>query len=151
MDISQLFDTQLGTLLVVFGVIVTIAVLIIATRVFFPDGSGELKEKLRKQSEVMMSEADKMLRDEYYPQAVIQAHKALEKVMRGILNDTSISSFDAIQKLKSRSKLSAINVDRAHNLRKLRNKAAHGEIKLREKDTRLLLSDARQVISQLVN
>ncbi len=91
-----------------------------------------------------------MVNDGYADQGVMQAHKAVEQVMKGILRDGNVSSFDAISRLKSKGKLSAINVDRAHKLRKVRNDAAHGGGGIKPKEAKMLISGGRGVVSQLL-
>lgn len=136
-------------IIIVVGILIVVALLAIS-RVFGGDSSQELKQKLKTQSSKELRVASKLLEDGHHPQAVIQAHKALERVMKGVLNNNSAKSFDAIKALQSKGKLSRLEVDKAHQLRKARNVAAHEESKLKPQTARIMVSNARSIINSLL-
>jgi hypothetical protein len=149
--ISNLFSSDFAVPAIIVGIILVVIVLFVVAKLFLPDGSTALKEELRSQARITMSKANKMLQDGYLPQAVIEAHKAIEMAMRGLLKDKNITSFDAIKVLQKRGALSSQNVDRAHNLRIQRNKMAHGSAGVNAQLARIYVSDANSILSQLLS
>ena len=125
-------------------------VLLALSKIFGGDDESGLKAKLKSQSSQELRSATKLLEDEHFPQAVIQAHKAVERVMKGLLKDKTVTSFDAIKVLKAKGKLSRLEVDKAHQLRKARNVAAHEETKLKPKTARIMVSNARSLVNSLL-
>jgi hypothetical protein len=151
MDLLNLvLNSQYG--MVILGVVLVAVIVVFAflAKTLFPDNSAELKEKLLAQSRILISKASKLLEDGYPDQAVIQAHNAMEQVFKALLKDNRVTTFDAINRLKGKSLLNAVNVDKAHQLRIHRNKAAHGNSNIQPAQARILVSSAVSVITQLL-
>lgn len=136
--------------LLILGIVIGGIVLLVIVSSLLPDSSKVNKQALLKKSNKELAHATKMVQDGYYPQAVIHAHKCVEQAMKAVTNAGVDTSFDLLKQMEKTGKLSKLSIDKAHQLRRERNKAAHGEANINEPQARVMLSNARSIINQLL-
>lgn len=107
-------------------IIVIVGLLVTGTFLLIFISTSESRRLTKKPKQKSLIEAEKLFEQKQYQLAVIKAYSSIESALKNSLKQSG-SSFDLLLKAERKGLFSKQFKDDLHELRKMRNKLAHGD------------------------